>query len=202
MDFYNQLHPLTKGGLLCTVIGFVFFILAFRGVDIGQVVKVSGRASQSAKWQSKVFKIIVSFILLGVLLSIIGFALPPWEHSGSPVSERIWYHTWSINFHRNADEAPLFQNAETIRFYRYPHKGENIFEAQIKDAEGHEIGSFQRLGSSLEKDDFRIIKGQCKINGEKTIAVELALLGGEEVFSGIIYDTKSVKKYTCWGKKR
>ena len=201
VDFFNQLHPLTKGGLLLTVIGLAFFMLAFRGVDIGQVVKVSGRASQSVKWQNRVFKLIVSFIGIGVLLSIIGFALPSWEPSRSTVSERTWYNTWSISFYSKSNEVPILQNAETIRFYRYLHKGENIFEAQIKDAKGREIGSFQRLKPSLENDDFRVIKGQCKINDGKFILVELALHGNKEVFSGVIFDSKSVKKYTCFGKK-
>jgi hypothetical protein len=71
----------------------------------------------------------------------------------------------------------------------------------LKDGDGGEIGSFERLESDMGNNDFRIIKGQCKIKGGKAIRVELALHGNREIFSGIIYEAKSAKRYTCWGRK-
>ncbi len=158
MDFWNQLHPVTKGGLILMIFSLGIFVAAFRGVDRGQVVQVSGRASQSAKWQNRVFKLIVGCIATGVFLSIVGFALPTWEQDRNVLPQSVWYSMWSINFHSDSEVNPLLPMAETIRFYPYSHKGEKIFEAEIKSEEGRTIGSFQRLESSLANNDFRVIK--------------------------------------------
>ncbi len=200
-DFLRELHAVSRGGLLLSVISLFIFGIAFRGVNIGQVISVSGRASQSVKWQNRVFKLIVGCIGTGVLLFIVGFSLPTWEKTGSVVAKTAWYGKWSINIQSAADLVPVLSTAESVKFYPYQTKGEKIFEGMIKDGDESEIGSFERLESDMGNNDFRIIKGQCQIKSGKAIWVELAMHGNKEIFSGIIYESKSAKRYTCWGRK-
>lgn len=201
LDFLRELHAVSRGGLLLSVISLFIFGIAFRGVNIGQVISVSGRSSQSVKWQNRVFKLIAGCIGAGVFLFIFGFGLPTWEKTGSIIPKTTWHGKWSINIQSIPDLAPVLATAESVNFYPYKSKGEKIFEAMIYDGDGSEIGSFERLDSDMGNNDFRIIKGQCRKKGGKAIWVELALHGNREIFSGIIYESKSAKRYTCWGRK-
>ena len=144
----------------------------------------------------------IGFIALGAIIFGYGFNLPRPQNTTGLIKERSWYGTWDIEFQNNCSTAAIFNDAATVKFYQYPNKGESVFEGIIQDAEGGKIGSFQRLESSMGSEDFRVIKGQCKINGGKSILVELALHGSREVFSGVVNESKSANKYTCWGKKR
>jgi hypothetical protein len=153
MGIFYDLHPVSIFGLCLAVTGILFFIFAFRGVNISQVMKVEGRVSQSAKWQNKVFRLITGFVVAGVAFLALGFALPEWNRGENSVSERTWHGTWDIKFCGEVNATEV----STVKFEHLSHREGEFLQARLYDGEGGEIGTFQRLQTDAGHDDFRIL---------------------------------------------
>jgi hypothetical protein len=202
MEILYTIHAFSIIGGALFMAGLVMLAYLYFNNEISYgKLKMKGGAHRSKKWPT-MFYFSIGFLVVGASLFGYGFTLPRPQNTTGLIKERSWYGTWDIEFQNDCSTAAIFNDASTVKFYQYLNKGESVFEGLIQDAEGGKIGSFQRLGSSMGSEDFRVIKGQCKINGGKSILVELALHGSREVFSGVVYESKSANKYTCWGKKR
>lgn len=182
-------------GVIIITLLFYNHKLSYRGLTL------SGNLHRTKKWPMMQRRA-VAFLILGAVFFAAGFAFPMFGRSTDEVSERTWYGMWSIQFQSGSDSEVPLTSAETIRFYQYRNNGTHIFEGEIKDGDGRQVGSFQRLLPDAGSENFRAIKGQFKVNGGKVIKVELALLGDKNTFSGIVYESQSARRQTCWGRRR
>lgn len=202
METLYQVHPISIAGSALFLAGLAIVVLLFFSHELSYgSLKLKGTLHRTKKWPA-MQRLAVVFLILGSLFFAIGFAFPKVTKASDVVPESTWYGMWNIQFQSGNDSEALLPSAETIRFYQYSNKGEHILEGEIKDGDGKQIGSFQRLCADAGSHNFRVIKGQFKINGGKTIKVELALLGNKDVFSGIVYESTAARRQTCWGKRR
>lgn len=142
-------------------------------------------------------KTAIGFSIAGAVIFGLGFWFPRPSNNGTNIGWRTWRGSWDIQFcGENAPEG-LF----IAKFDQIQAEG-GVFQAKIYNENDSNTGSFQRLEPSANTDDYRLIKGQFKTTGGKVILVELALHANKELFTGLVYESKSTKRFTCWGKKR